>query len=179
MNKTEFRKLIREEIKNVVKEQRLYEAAEYFPAKMIKHLQRAILAALKDGTIRIVGADTKDFPGYAEDIAVELIKGKSLTDIITATTAATSGASNKYSNAASLLYKNVDEILKHYMVDDEYEYEQYKRDIKKIQSQEDITKWYKTMSKELKVAYGSDSDPIKDITKESSAIAKKAGVSLK
>ena len=82
MNKAEFKKLIREEIKNVVKEQRLYEAAEYFPARMIKHLQRAILAALKDGTIRIVGADTKDFPGYAEDIAVELIKGKSLTDII-------------------------------------------------------------------------------------------------
>lgn len=82
MKAQEFRKLIREEIKSVVKEQRLYEGAEYFPARMIKHLQRAILAALKDGTVQIVGADPKDFPGYAEDIAVELSSGKSLKDII-------------------------------------------------------------------------------------------------
>jgi len=82
MKTTELRQLIREEVKAVVKEQRLYEEAEYFPARMIKHLQRALLAALKDGTIRIVGADIKDFPAYAEDIAVELVRGKSLKDII-------------------------------------------------------------------------------------------------
>jgi len=86
---------------------------------------------------------------------------------------------NVYSKAASELFKNVDEILKHYMVDDEYEYEQYKLGIRKIKTQEDLTKWYKNMSKELKTAYGSDSDPIKDIVKDSSAIAKKAGVTLK
>ena len=82
MKASELQNLIREEVKAVVKEQRLYEEAEYFPARMIKHLQRAILAALKDGTVRIVAADIKDFPGYAEDIAVELVRGKSLKDII-------------------------------------------------------------------------------------------------
>lgn len=86
MTKSEFRQLIREEVKKAVHEQRLLEAAEYFPARMIKHLQRAILAALKDGTIRIVGKssaeDAKDYPGYAEDIAVEMIRGKALKDII-------------------------------------------------------------------------------------------------
>ena len=84
MKTQELRKLIREEVKAVVKEQRLHEDAEYFPGRMIKHLQRAILAALKDGTIRIVGADPKDFPAYAEDIAVELSRGKSLKDVIKA-----------------------------------------------------------------------------------------------
>ena len=89
MKTTELRQLIREEVKAIVKEQHLHEEAEYFPARMIKHLQRAILAALKDGTVRIAAADTlpralraKDFLGYAEDIAVELVRGKSLKDIL-------------------------------------------------------------------------------------------------
>ena len=74
--------------KKVKKEEvSLSEDAQYFPVRMIKHLQRAILAALKDGTIRIAGkskypVDVKDYPGYAEDIAIEMIKGKALRDII-------------------------------------------------------------------------------------------------
>ena len=86
MKASELRKLIREEVKAIVKEQHLHEKAEYFPAGLSKHLQRALLAALKDGTIRITGkdrqADATDFPGYAEDMALDLIRGKSLKDII-------------------------------------------------------------------------------------------------
>ena len=82
MKASELRKLIREEVKAIVKEQHLHEKAEYFPAGLSKHLQRALLAALKDGTIRIVGADARDFPDYAEDMAMELIAGKSLKDIL-------------------------------------------------------------------------------------------------
>ena len=89
-------------------------------------------------------------------------------------------ASNVYSKAASELFMNVVEILKHYMVDDEYDYDEFKPGIKKIKNQEDLTKWYENMIKDLKDVYEDegDNEAIKAIVKESPAIAKKAGVTL-
>ena len=90
-------------------------------------------------------------------------------------------ASNVYSKAASELFMNVAEILKHYMLDDEYDYNEFKPGIKKIRNQEDLTKWYENMIKDLKDVYEddeSDNEAIKAIVKESPAIAKKAGVTL-
>jgi hypothetical protein len=89
-------------------------------------------------------------------------------------------ASNVYSKAASELFMNVAEILKHYMLDDEYDYNEFKPGIKKIRNQEDLTKWYENMIKDLKDVYEDegDNEAIKAIVKESPAIAKKAGVTL-
>jgi hypothetical protein len=202
MKTSEFRKLIREEIRKVLKESNssLFErsggitsydgfivtdhtAKKNYKVRYVKGqpattTEKNAIEALKKktGHTNVSAAGGFILKGWWDKEPMETLEVDNPTAVATATPAAT-GASNVYKATAAQVFKYANDTLNDYL-EDSLDLDDFKKEIKKIQSQAALTKWYANFYKELKAAYGSDY-AVADIKKEAQQIAKKAGTTLK